>query len=259
MKISDAKKELEIELTGTSHNNGVHKAVFTMRVLHPIQAESRFDENDIRTQQGKTGVNFSCYSSISKAFKSGKKDVLVVLPDDAIQYIRDEGKKYIDALKSEAAARVPAVWYWSVSGELFQLSLYPDIGFEFRDDLREIRDLLERKQMRILKELKEKSREAPKGKMNDSYGPWFEIDHEIVLRMADEIRQEIHERKDAVQKEKTQREEAAFAEAKKTGEKVVIRQWTVPCEDETEECSTDVVVEYALPDGTKKTEQHHTW
>jgi hypothetical protein len=259
LKVSDAKKEIEIEISGKSQNNCVTRAVFTMRICRPFQAEATFDASDIKTLQGKTGVNFSCYSAVAKALKSGKKDVLITLPDDTIQSIRDESEKYITTLKAEAAARVPAVWYWSISGELYQLSIYPDTGLEFRDDLREMMELLEKNQMKILKDLKEKSREAPKGKMNESYGPWFEIDHEIILGMAGAISQKIQERRDAAQNEKTQREEAAFKIAKETGERAIIRKWTVPCEDREEECSTDVVVEYAMPDGTKKTEQYHTW
>lgn len=50
-----------------------------------------------------------------------------------------------------------------------------------------------------------------------------------------------------------------FAEAKATGKPVVIRRFIVECTDPREECSYDEVVEYAMPDGSTKTEQYHTW
>jgi len=53
--------------------------------------------------------------------------------------------------------------------------------------------------------------------------------------------------------------QAKFDQAKETGKPVVIRTYMVPCCDPREECSADNVVVYAMPDGTQKTEQHHTW
>ncbi|ANB66160.1 hypothetical protein GFC29_3826 (plasmid) [Anoxybacillus sp. B7M1] len=53
--------------------------------------------------------------------------------------------------------------------------------------------------------------------------------------------------------------QAKFEEAKRTGEKVEIRRWTVDCYDPREECDIDIVIEYAMPDGTLKVERHHTW
>lgn len=52
---------------------------------------------------------------------------------------------------------------------------------------------------------------------------------------------------------------AKFAEAKETGDPVVIRRWSEPCNDPYEECDVDNLVEYAMPDGTTKVERHHTW
>jgi hypothetical protein len=53
--------------------------------------------------------------------------------------------------------------------------------------------------------------------------------------------------------------QAKFEEAKRTGEKVEIRRWAVDCYDPREECDLDIVIEYAMPDGTLKVERHHTW
>ena len=50
-----------------------------------------------------------------------------------------------------------------------------------------------------------------------------------------------------------------FAEAKETGKPVHIRRYTTACSDPSEECNLDIVNEYAMPDGTVKRTQDHTW
>ena len=49
-----------------------------------------------------------------------------------------------------------------------------------------------------------------------------------------------------------------LAEAARTGQRVEVRRWTEPCADPRLECSLDVVIEWALPDGTTRIERHHT-
>jgi hypothetical protein len=59
--------------------------------------------------------------------------------------------------------------------------------------------------------------------------------------------------------EKEAKRQAIFDKAKETGEKQLLRQWSDECNDPNESCSMDMVYEYAMPDGTIKTERHHTW
>lgn len=49
-----------------------------------------------------------------------------------------------------------------------------------------------------------------------------------------------------------------FAEAARTGSPVELRRWTEDCCERDFDCSTDVVTEYALPDGGTKRERVHT-
>lgn len=63
----------------------------------------------------------------------------------------------------------------------------------------------------------------------------------------------------AKQKAKDEARQAKFTEAKTTGKKVVLRSWSEDCNDPREQCSTDDVTEYAMPDGTTKIERQHTW
>jgi hypothetical protein len=50
-----------------------------------------------------------------------------------------------------------------------------------------------------------------------------------------------------------------FEAAKTTGERQVLRSYIADCNDPKEECSTDIVTVYAMPDGTTKTVRNHTW
>jgi predicted house-cleaning noncanonical NTP pyrophosphatase (MazG superfamily) len=57
----------------------------------------------------------------------------------------------------------------------------------------------------------------------------------------------------------TEKIQEIFDTAKETGEQQEILRYLTDCNDPKEECSTDIVVEYAMPDGTKKIERNHTW
>jgi len=77
---------------------------------------------------------------------------------------------------------------------------------------------------------------------------------------------ELKEKKEAEEKHKIEAKKkkqaeiaAKFDEAQKTGEPVLLRKWTEDCNDPKEECSVDIIYEYAMPDGTTKLERHHTW
>lgn len=52
---------------------------------------------------------------------------------------------------------------------------------------------------------------------------------------------------------------AKFAEAKQTGQPVILNRWTEPCNNPREECSWDSMYQYAMPDGSIKTVRNHTY
>ncbi|MCL2140332.1 MAG: hypothetical protein FWH42_01440 [Dehalococcoidia bacterium] len=68
---------------------------------------------------------------------------------------------------------------------------------------------------------------------------------------------------------KAEKEAKAAAEAERikgikntavsTGEKQELRSYIANCNDSREECSTDFVIEYAMPDGTVLVDRQHTW
>lgn len=47
--------------------------------------------------------------------------------------------------------------------------------------------------------------------------------------------------------------------ARETGERVEIRHYATECHDQHEECSLDIVTEWAMPDGTIVKSYQHTW
>lgn len=53
--------------------------------------------------------------------------------------------------------------------------------------------------------------------------------------------------------------QAKFAEARETGKPVFLEKWSEPCSDPREECSLDIVAQYAMPDGGTETRRQHTW
>lgn len=50
-----------------------------------------------------------------------------------------------------------------------------------------------------------------------------------------------------------------FAKAKETGEPQIIRRWIVECSEKDLDCSFDEIIEYAMPDGTRKVVRTHCY
>lgn len=82
---------------------------------------------------------------------------------------------------------------------------------------------------------------------------------EFTLPQAAELTRPAREKKAAEQKAKDDARQAKFDEARKTGRKVELSSWMEDCDHSVEECSTDFVQEYAMPDGTTKRERQHTY
>jgi hypothetical protein len=82
--------------------------------------------------------------------------------------------------------------------------------------------------------------------------------HENSIRKIETATKAAEEKK--IEEEKrAEKERLAFEEARETGKPVDLFSWAEDCNDPKEECSTDIVTVYAMPDGTKKTKRIHTW
>lgn len=84
-------------------------------------------------------------------------------------------------------------------------------------------------------------------------------EYKKLAELAEMKAQEAEQKKLEKEKAEKERIEALFAKARETGEKQVIEQYSVPCNVPEEDCDIDIVTIYAMPDGTRKTERHHTW
>src|SRR5690606_13419914 len=80
-----------------------------------------------------------------------------------------------------------------------------------------------------------------------------------IIEVAERKKEEIEKKK---QKREAQRQKeiaAKFKRARETGEKVELERWSAGCNDPSADCDIDIVIKYAMPDGTIKTERYHTY
>jgi len=255
MQFKDARKEFEIEYSHMIRSNCYNYAVFTLKLKSPVQAEGKFDIGDIKTEKGVTGIKFSKYSDIAKAYKFNG-DVLSSMPSEALEYIRKIHDEKIDELR-QAAQKDPEGWFWAVGGDTHQIYLTPDseTGTDYRDDLKKVEETLEQKLRWLSNPLDAVSKKVDRKTGLYTETGWFEVSHADVMKIYDEIIAE----KEAKKVEKEDKEKAIFETAKTTGEKQLIEKYTVECNDPHEECDIDIITVYAMPDGTKKTVRNHTW
>lgn len=90
-----------------------------------------------------------------------------------------------------------------------------------------------------------------------------DLGEEFSYPTAEEYIRPANEKKEAEEKEQTEKEKARIEDlqriAKETGKNQLIESFPVNCPDPDEECNTDIVSRYMTPDGTIETVQSHTW
>lgn len=74
------------------------------------------------------------------------------------------------------------------------------------------------------------------------------------MKLSD-ILQPILEKREAYKKKL----DSIFTKAKETGEPQIIRQWMDECNEKDLDCSFDNIIEYAMPDGTRKIKRIHCY
>ena len=262
MQFKTEKKEFEIVQIGTSAHNGHTRATFKLIVTKPFSAEAVFDANDIGQRQKVDGIVFHEFSNIAKALNT-KQEVMFSLPADALKYIQETNEQAIAAIKAEAQAKKIENWFWAVGGDSGDLYLSSDVDTEFRPDLKAIKDTIGKTRGRgnIWQLLRDKSK--PVERKTALYtDQWYEISNTDLMEIYGIIQRqedEIGKQKKAKQEEREIKRQETFAKAKLTGERQVLARWNDECNDSEEECSIDNIIEYAMPDGTTKTERHHTY
>ena len=82
---------------------------------------------------------------------------------------------------------------------------------------------------------------------------------EFTYQEAVEYVRPMAEKKEQAEAEAKAEENKRFDEARATGNPIELNKYMDDCNDPREECSTDIVIVWAMPDGTKKTTRQHTW
>lgn len=89
---------------------------------------------------------------------------------------------------------------------------------------------------------------------NMTYGEFKKL-----FKAAEQKKAEIERRKQEREAQKQKEIDEKFKQARETGEKVELERWTAGCDDPSADCDLDIIVKYAMPDGSTKTERYHTY
>ena len=248
MQFKDNTKEYEIEFKKVGNVGISSTPFFTFKLSKPFHAEENFELSDYKTVRGTTGLYFGKGGAVSKAACKGKQGVMVQILDDAVEYIKQTASEELYKIK-QAAQVDPETWRWSTGCDTGNLYIYPntETRTEFRPDLREIRDTLEKAHKFDAYELFGKEEEVSL------------VSHTLVLKIYNEVLEARAARQAEKEAKKEAKEIHIFQKAKETGEPQVLEEYCVDCEDPEEECSTDVVKIYAMPDGSQERKQYHTY
>jgi hypothetical protein len=86
-----------------------------------------------------------------------------------------------------------------------------------------------------------------------------EEEKEYFIYLNNERKQAIEKVQKEIEDKERAETEKIFNTAKITGIPQEISTYTIGCNDEQEECSTDIITIYANPDGTTTKKRQHTW
>ena len=85
------------------------------------------------------------------------------------------------------------------------------------------------------------------------------VEFKKLLKAAEQKKAEIEKKKQEREAQRKKEIENKFKKARETGEKVELERWSAGCNDPSADCDIDIVIKYAMPDGTIKTERYHTY
>lgn len=80
-----------------------------------------------------------------------------------------------------------------------------------------------------------------------------------IVAEAEKKNAEIDTEKSEKQRRENEKIAKKFKSAKETGHPVELYRMTDACDNPNEECDLDIIVTYAMPDGTRETKRSHTW
>jgi rRNA maturation protein Rpf1 len=112
---------------------------------------------------------------------------------------------------------------------------------------------------RVAKLLEEQNKKESVDWGDYSTDTTFTVTNKEVLEMLSIEKVKYEQEKEVRKQEAKKRMDELFAEAKAANKPVKISSWSEDCNDPHEECDIDIVTEYAMPNGSIKTERNHTW
>ena len=206
---------------------------------------------ELAEKDGQQAVKIGCSAKVAKEIqKNGVLEVLKERKQEVIEYLQDKEAARKQAADEQAAkekqereniivGKTKIQAYWQ-DGEYYQ-------GYSICWQAQQ-----------ITKDLKI-------GKNLSGWG--FALDSEVVKALGEEFTYQqlvdyAQPALDASAAKKAKAEadkNAKFEQARQTREQVLLRKWSEPCNDPREECSLDMVYEYAMPNGTTKIVRYHTW
>jgi len=203
---------------------------------------------DFTSQDGRYGLMINKVSSKKILGKQMKQNMIMTLPPHIEKNIHDEFKKLEEEREAAEKLRTENL----LSGKEIIEAKYQEgsilDGWTNYDT--EICNLLE------------------KNGIAHEVGGWgTKIDDEFIKKVGKkftylqvlEYTQPKRDKAEAAKKAKKEKFDKALAEAKETGNPVVIRHHTDDCNDPNEECSMDTITEYIYPDGKIRSTRQHTW
>jgi hypothetical protein len=240
MEFTDPKKEYEIVFDHMRKASGHHTPVFSISLTNPVKATDTFEKSAIREVRGVCGIYFEKTDSIPKALKA-KQSALLGISPEAEQYIKETADVELQKLK-EQAQQDPQTWKYTHGCDTGRLYLFPntETGIEFRPDLAEIAETVEKEHLFDFENFPGDNGKVP---------------HALILKLFAEIQQHKQQAKEEREKKRAE----IFEKARKTGQKQIIKSYTVDCCDPREDCDVDIVTVYAMPDGTESKTQVHTY
>lgn len=90
------------------------------------------------------------------------------------------------------------------------------------------------------------------------YEEYQENMKELIKKEKETEEQRLNEQKEKNQKEK-ERIDNIFKKAKISGKRQLLEKFVTECDNPKEECNTDIICKYAMPDGSTTTTINHTW
>jgi len=189
--------------------------------------------------------------------RSGDADLMLSIPEEIDAELRAEFAVLQAGLKKSAEAVEVKKYHWAIGGDSGRVLIFAD-GLDsgehdYRPDIEQTLEFAEKlSEAELLTVSSDIERDTAGLYLR---GGWHEIS-------AGGLRTLIISRAwSAALREKAEQEKRVekFTLARGFGKPVKIESWTADCNDPREQCSTDIVTIYAMPDGTRKQTREHTW